>query len=78
VNKFLRRLKLTNTSVEAARNYLPIIHDIFRRKQDVKLSSGTAILASAARNDLPIIHDIFRRKQDVKLSSGTAILASAS
>jgi len=40
-------LELINTNVETARNDLPIIHDTFRRKQDVKLSSGTAIVASA-------------------------------
>jgi len=46
VNKFLRRLELINTNVETARNDLPIIHDTFRRKQDVKLGSDTAIVAS--------------------------------
>jgi len=36
MNKFFMRLELIETNVETARNDLPIIHDIFRRKQDVK------------------------------------------
>ena len=47
MNKFLRRLELINTNVETARNDLPIIHDTFYKKLDVKLSSGTTIVASA-------------------------------
>jgi len=38
-------------NVETVRNDLPIIHDTFRRKQDVKavlVSSGTAIISSAS------------------------------
>jgi len=47
VNKFLRRLELIKTNVETARNDLPIIHDTFRKKQDLTSSLGTAIVASA-------------------------------
>jgi len=36
MNKFFMRLELINTNVETAGNDLPIIHDTFRRKQDVK------------------------------------------
>jgi len=36
MNKFFMRLELINTNVDTARNDLPVIHDTFRRKQDVK------------------------------------------
>ena len=46
VNKFLRRLELINANVKTARNDLPIIHDTFRRKQDVKLCSPLKFTAT--------------------------------
>ena len=48
MNKFLKRLEFNNAKAERARNDLLIIHDTFRRKEDLKLSSGTAIVASAS------------------------------
>ena len=37
MNKFLRQLQMINMIVEMAKNDLPMIHDTFHKKYDVKV-----------------------------------------